>query len=271
MKQQPPNVYIEKRGKNEYWRASWRVEGETENKHLGPVGKMTREEATEKACKLKLGYVVASHTPNIEKIKADRAALIAREAKRILDTPVSCSRSDGDCLPRPDPPVEEWKFMVCNTCGSDFQAYLSEAKYCPCCAGNNLRGLDPLTDSTINTLIWKPYLVDTARRNTATKRIDHLRKATNRSKHKPALTLREGWIDPIPQPTLFGIRYEMDLGDNDNYVIYAKCGDYEFQGFKTAEEAKNALINHCGTCSERKDRCWKPDEHLAISSNAPRL
>ena len=64
MKQESPNIYIEKRGKHEYWLASWRVEGKTKNVCFGSVAKMTRKEATAKACRLKLGYV-ACHESNL--------------------------------------------------------------------------------------------------------------------------------------------------------------------------------------------------------------
>ena len=195
---------------------------------------------------------------DIAKIKADREALIAREAKRILDTPVSCSSKKKDCAPHPEPPVESWKTMVCGTCGSDFQAYPSEAKHCPACAGTDLQTYN-YVDDTIYDRIWKPYYVRSHRGKTAAKRIDYLKNSSVWSKHKPVMTLQEGWVDSIPPLTAHDrSRKEMGLGDNDNYVSYARCGEYNFVGQKTVEDAKAGLIKHCSGCGVHKEDCWKP-------------
>lgn len=268
MKQQPPNIYIEKRGKNEYWLASWRVEGRTKNVYLGSVAKMTREEATEKACRLKLGCVAASHTPviDVEAIRREREQFIAEEILREAITPLGLNCGANSC--RED--ISSTKTVICEACGSDFSAYIGEADFCPKCGGTDLRYKRENEFTIAERINWGAYYHRKSVER-ATKRLKILR--AKKTKHPATLTIKEGWVDAHPGkgrvPNLD--RLELDLGDDDNYAIYAKCGDFEFQGFKTVEEAKDALINHCGTCSERKDRCWKPDEHLAISSNAPRL
>ena len=147
--------------------------------------------------------------------------------------------------------------MICNTCGCYFMTFPREADPCPKCTSTDLRVMEP-TDERIYGRIWSSHMFSENRLKEATRRLKSLR--AKKSEYPARLVIQEGWIDDTPGNESTEVRFWLGLSADDNYGWYARCDNYEFQGFRTADEAKNALVSHCNTCSERKEGCWKPVE-----------